>query len=177
MYKDDPELPSLLANIPHSTELLLSKFNNATVSTDTCKTARKMRLMLIASVTQLCKDDGVEEKNIKLFVGNWWHHLRCIWIWAGLKHRDTYLTDLVPEVNDIHFLLRISTSIEKYSIAIEKEFGATANYAKGYGARFITWMTIYHPGALLFPVLRVTSGARQDSGTEGAIVAYMNRKY
>jgi hypothetical protein len=26
-------------------------------------------------------------------------------------------------------------------------------------------------------VLRVTAGARQDSGTEGAIVAYMNRKY
>jgi len=177
MYKDDPALPSLLAEIPESTELRLSKFNNATVSTDTCNTARKMRLMLIDSVTQLCKDEGVEEKNIKLFVGDCWHHLRCIWIGAGLKHLDTYLTDLVPEVNDIHFLLRISTSIEKHLIAIEKEFGATANYAKGHGGRFIAWMKRYHPGALLFPVLRVTAGARQDSGTEGAIVAFMNRKY
>jgi len=177
MYKDDPKLQSLLAKIPNSTELCLSKFNRATVSTDTCNTARKMRLMLIASVTQICKDDGIEEKNIKLFVGDCWHHLRCIWIGAGLKHLDTHLTDLLPKVNDIHFLLRISTSIEKHLIAIEKEFGATANYAKGHGARFIAWMKRYHPGALLFPVLRVTSGARQDSDTAGDIVAYMNRKY
>ena len=110
-------------------------------------------------------------------VGDCWHHLRCIWIGAGLKHLDTYLTELVPEIDDIHFLLRVSTSIEKHLIAIEKEFGATANYAKGHGARFIAWMIRYHPGALLFPVLRVMAGSRQDSGTEGAIVAYMNHKY
>ena len=38
-------------------------------------------------------------------------------------------------------------------------------------------MLKYHPGALLFPILRVTTGTRQDSGTEGAIIAYMNRQY
>ena len=92
---------------------------------------------LITTMTQICKDEGIEEKDIKFFVGDCWHHLRCIWIGAGLKHLDTYLTDLLPEVDDIHFLLRVSTSIEAHLIAIEKEFGATANYAKGHGARFI----------------------------------------
>ena len=62
------------------------------------------------------------------------------WIGAGLKNLDTYLTGLVPEVEDIHFLLRVSISTEKHLIAIEKEFGATANYAKGHGARFNAWM-------------------------------------
>ena len=145
--------------------------------TDTCATARLLRVRLIATMTQIYKDEGIEEKDIKFFVGDCWHHLRCIWIGAGLKHLDTYLTDLLPEVDDIHFLLRVSTSIEAHLIAIEKEFGATANYAKGHGAQFIAWMKRYHPGALLFPVLRVTAGSRQDSGTEGAIVAYMNSKY
>ena len=42
---------------------------------------------------------------------------------------------------------------------------------------FIVWMKRYHTGALLFPVLRVTAGARQDRGTEDIIVVYMNRKY
>ena len=177
MYKDDPELQDLLGDIPNRTGLSLSKFNKANVMTDTCYTARLLRVRLIATMTQICKDEGIEEKDIKFFVGDCWHHLRCIWIGAGLKHLDTYLTDLLPEVDDIHFLLRVSTSIEAHLIAIEKEFGATANYAKGHGARFIAWMKRWHPGALLFPVLRVTAGSRQDSGTEGAIVAYMNRKY
>jgi hypothetical protein len=70
MYKDNPKLQSLLAKIPNSTELRLSKFNRATVSTDTCNTTCKMRLMLIASVTQICKDKLIEEKNIKLVVGD-----------------------------------------------------------------------------------------------------------
>ena len=177
LYKDDPELQDLLDLIPNRSGLRISKFNKANIMTDTCNTARLLREKLIASITQACKEEGTDDKDIKVFVGDCWHHLRCIWIGAGLKHHDTYLTGLVPEIDDIHFLLRVSTSIEKHLIAIEKEFGATANYAKGHGARFIAWMKRYHAGALLFPVLRVTAGSRQDSGTEGAIVAYMNRKY
>ena len=177
LYKDDPELQDLLDLIPNRSGLGISKFNKANIMTDTCNTARLLRVKLIASITQACKEEGTDDKDIKVFVGDCWHHLRCIWIGAGLKHLDTYLTELVPEIDDIHFLLRVSTNIEKHLIAIEKEFGATANYAKGHGARFIAWMIRYHPGALLFPVLRVTAGSRQDSGTEGAIVAYMNCKY
>jgi len=37
-------------------------------------------------------------------------------------------------------ILRMSTEIEDLLRCIEKEFGLTANYAKGHGSMFEQWM-------------------------------------
>ena len=92
-----------------------------------------------------------------MVVGDCWHHLKYIWVGAGLKHLGTYLTNLVTGIDDVHFILCASISIGKYLIAIEKELGATANYTKDHKALFLAWMRRYYPGALLLPVPRVTT--------------------
>ena len=84
---------------------------------------------------------------------------------------------LADDLNTIPFVLRVATNIGSILISLENEFALTANYAKGHGCLFRTWMMRFHTGALLFPILRVTAGTPQDSGTEGAIIAYMNRLY
>ena len=102
LHEDDPELQELLDDIPNRSGLRLSKFNKANIMTDTCNTARKLRVMLIAAITQACKEEGTDDEDIKVFIGDCWHHLRCIWVGAGLKHLNTYLTELLPELDDIH---------------------------------------------------------------------------
>ena len=175
MYPNEPEL---LQQIPKREGLSVSKFNNTNVMTDTCNTARKLQRLLGEAIKEACQEAGIPDAEIKVFEGNCWHHLRNIWIGAGLRQSDNFLSDyLIDDLNKIPMFLRVSTKIGGLLIALEKEFALTVNYAKGHGNLFNAWMLKYHPGALLFPILRVTTGTRQDSGTKGAIIAYMNRQY
>ena len=74
-------------------------------------------------------------------------------------------------------ILRMSTEIEDLLRCIEKEFGLTANYAKGHGSMFEQWMRVYHPTSYLYPILRACGGSRQDLGVEGAPAVLMNLPY
>ena len=175
MYPDKPEL---LQYIPTRDGLKLSKLNNIDLMTDTCNTARKVARLLAKSIKEACREENMTDEQIAVYTGHCWHHLRCLWIGAGLKHADKYLSDLLGDnLHDIPLLLRVTTNIENILISLEKEFALTANYAKGHGSLFCAWMLKFHKGALLFPILRVTAGTCQDSGTEGTIVAYMIRTF
>lgn len=84
---------------------------------------------------------------------------------------------LAEDLEDIPSLYRVDTDINHMLRAIDKEFGITANYARGHGTMFQYWMVILHPGALLFPTARMLNGTRQDIATEGPLPGYMNRHY
>ena len=78
MYKDYPNVQDLLQLIPKGDGLSLSKSNKANVMTDTCNTPYKRRLMLSTTMMQALKEAGIDYKYIKVFIGDCWHHLRCI---------------------------------------------------------------------------------------------------
>ena len=57
-----------------------------------------------------------------------------------------------------------------------KEFSLTANYPKGHGEQFRTWMMKRDPNEFLMHVERAT-GSRQDIITMGVNPIYWNRKF
>ena len=88
------------------------------------------------------------------------------------------LTDLLEDdLNKIPSIFCMSTEINGLLCCIEKEFGLTANYAKGHGSIFENWMQTYHPTAYLFPIVQACGGLRQDLGVEGAPAVLMNLPY
>ena len=174
-----PGRDDILALIPRSVDLTLGKLGkNGMVMTDTCSTAQKFRRLLIDSITEICQGEGMSDNEIKLFEGDCWHHLRNIWFGAVIKKLNQSLADLwEQDLEDIPSLYRVCADIEDLLRCIEKEFGKTANYAKGHGSMFEEWMRIHHTGAYLYPISRACGGARQDIGVEGAIAVLMNLPY
>ena len=67
-------------------------------------------------------------------------------------------------------------SISAVIRAVDKEFSLSANYPKGHGELFRTWMQENHAGELLLHVERA-KGSRQDLCTEGCMAIIMNWPY
>ena len=82
---------------------------------------------------------------------------------------------MADDLNLIDYRYRVSTKFDVVLRAIDKEFSLPANYPKGHGVMFKTWMDFNHPGALLLPVEHA-SGSRQDLAVEGAASVYWNRR-
>ena len=107
---------------------------------DTCNTARKVARLLAESIKDACKEENMTDEQFAVYIGHCWHHLRCLWIGAGLKRADKYLSDVLgDDLQLIPLLLRVTTNIENILISLEKEFALTANYAKGHGSLFYAW--------------------------------------
>ena len=88
------------------------------------------------------------------------------------------LTDLLEDdFNKILSTFCKSTEIDDLLCCIEKEFGLTANYAKGHGSIFENWMKTYHPTAYLFPIIQLCGSSRQDLQGESAPAVLMNLPY
>ena len=71
----------------------------------------------------------------------------------------------------------MSTEIDDLLCYMEKDFGFTANDAKGHGFIFENWMQTYHPTAYLFPIIQACGGPRQDLGVESAPAVLMSLPY
>ena len=109
--------------------------------------------MLITEITALAEKEGWSPVEINFFEGDCWQHLRNIWFGAVIKQLSKMLTDpLEDDLNKIPSIFCMSTEIDDLLRCIEKEFGLTANYAKGHGSIFENWMKTYHPTAYLFPI-------------------------
>lgn len=67
-----------------------------------------------------------------------------------------------------------STEVEDLLQCVDKEFGLSANYAKGHGSIFETLMQTHHPNAYLFLIVRACGGTPQDLGVEGEPAVLMN---
>ena len=84
---------------------------------------------------------------------------------------------LADDLKELPAMYRVTLDADDLMRCVEKLFGLTANYAKGQGSEFETWMIKYHPGAYLHPIVRTCGGSCQDLCVKGAPSILMNLPY
>ena len=88
------------------------------------------------------------------------------------KSLTTFLNNLLKDsLDEIDSRLRVTHGMEGILRACDKKYSFCANYPKGHGELFNTWMEEHHHRALLLHVER-TTGSRND-----LIVVYWNNQY
>ena len=79
------------------------------------------------------------------------NHLRCVVVKNMLiklnEFTSEFLKESLDEISPIHC---VSTSLEAVLIAFDKEFSLCANYPKGHGELFLTWLRTKYPNELFF---------------------------
>ena len=104
-------------------------------------------------------------------------HLRNVWINWVAKSVNKYMTEFFNEsLHDISSYLRVSPDLAHVICAFHKEFSLMANYPKGHGEQFRTWMMKRYPNEFLMHAKRAT-GRRQDIIAMGASPIYWNCKF
>ena len=165
------EYPDSTYKIPNGKELHIGKLGfGGAITTDTCNAAQKTKRLLVDEVLQYSTNNHV-------LLVDCWHHLRNVWLGGMAKSTTNFLNDLLADsLEVIDPQLRVSTGMEGILRACDKEFSLCANYPKGHGELFGTWIKENHPGALLLHVER-TAGSRQDLVVEGAGAIFWNRPF
>ena len=123
--------PDLLAMIPLPNDITLSKLGDGgAVITDTCNAARKLRRILV--------DEKIEGTAYEL---DCFQHLRNIWINGAAKAVTKFLNEFLDDsLENISSFLRVSPDLANVIRAFHKEFSLDANYPKGHGEKFRSWM-------------------------------------
>ena len=117
--------------VPHPDDINITKLgeNAGAIITDSCHHARKEQRLIAEKA-------GGETHPIDCH-----NHLRCVVIKNQLIRLNEFTTALLRDSLDlISPILRVSTSLEALLIAFDKEFSLCANYPKGHGELFFTWM-------------------------------------
>eukprot|EP00957_Ditylum_brightwellii_P184590 14058443-Ditylum_brightwellii.AAC.1 len=148
-YPDNNELLEL---IPKPQVLCVSRLANGVyLMTDTFITEQLSKTKFVETIQQITKEKGMNEDDIKVYIGNCWKHLQDIWIGAVVEDLCSQLSkDLKDDLDDFHFMLQVQTEVGQIYRAVEK---AIANTSQALG------------------------GAIQDLGSEGAIPVLMNIPY
>eukprot|EP00957_Ditylum_brightwellii_P196431 14966171-Ditylum_brightwellii.AAC.1 len=171
LLREYPDKNELLELIPKPEALCVSRLaNSAYLMTDTCITEQLFKTKLVKTIQQIAKEKGMNQDDIKVYIGNCWQHLCDVWTGAVVKDLCSQLSeDLKDDLDDFHFMLQVQTEVVQIYRAVEKEFVKTAQYAKGDGTMFHGWKKTHHPTNYIYPCARTFGGARQDLGSEGAI--------
>ena len=104
-------------------------------------------------------------------------HLRNVWINGVAKAVNKYMTEFINKsLDDISSFLRVSPDLAHVIRAFHKEFSLTANYPKGHGEQFWTWMMKRYPKEFLMHAKRAARSL-QYIITMGAGPIYWNRKF
>ena len=105
------------------------------------------------------------------------NNLRCVVVKNMLIKLNEFTSEFLKESLDkISLILRVSsTSPETVLIAFDKEFSLCANYPKGHGKLFLTWIRTKYPNELLFHVA-CSGGGRQDLALMASLPIYWNRE-
>ena len=173
-----PQRQDLIDMIPDPSDMSPTKLLGGMVSTDTCNTARLTRQTLCDAIIQEGRDAGLVDNELNMYQGNCHQHLRNILVDAGANHLSSKLTELLcDDLSIIPPHLRVTCNISHILRACDKEFGFTANYAKGHGSMFHSWLLTFRPGSLFVPVVRVLNGNQQDASFEGAFPLYVGRSH
>ena len=164
--REFPDRPDLLELIPHPDEIDVCKLGmGGVINTDTCNAARKARRLLVEHIGGTTYEQDC------------CHHLRNVWINGIAKAVYGFLGDVLEDsLDDISSFLRISPDLSQFIRAFHKEFSLTANYPKGHGDQFRTWMIENHPMEFLMHAERAL-GNRQDLVCMGAGPIYWNRQF
>ena len=155
--------------LPSKTELDLAKLGDGGVITsDTCNQAALFRRILVDKIMEKA---GVGAVCIEQDCTN---HLRNVWVKGVLKELTKHLGALLEDkLTDISPILRVSANIESLLISFDKEFNLCANYPKGHGQFFRTWLKENHPDFYLLHV-ETMKGNRMDGATQGACPVFTN---
>ena len=128
-----PQRQDLIDMIPDPSDMSPTKLLGGMVSTDTCNTARLTRQTLCDAIIQEGRDAGLVDNELNMYQGNCHQHLHNILVDAGANHLSSKLTELLcDDLSIIPPHLRVTCNISHILRACDKEFGFTANYAKGH---------------------------------------------
>ena len=120
--------------IPHPYDMTLNKLGDGgAVITATCNAAHKLRRILAETYIE----STVYELDCL-------QHLRNIWIngAAITKFMNEFLDD---SLKNIFSFLRVSPDLANIICAFHKEFSLDANYPKGCGKKFCSWVIKNYP--------------------------------
>ena len=68
---------------------------------------------------------------INLYEADFWHHVCNVWIgWVVLKHGQHLAEILQNDLEEIPFMLRVTTDVTNLGRETKKYFGLQANYGK-----------------------------------------------
>ena len=153
--------PEKSDQLPSPDEININKLgDDGVVMTDTCNAAQKIRRILVDMIDGLAYDLDCM------------NHLRNVWFGGVEKSLTKHLNQMLrSSLDKIDTNLRVSSSISAVIRAIDKEFSLSANYPKGHGELFKSWIKENHPGVLLFHVERA-DGSGQDLCTEGCLAIF-----
>lgn len=153
--------------VPKPEDISLRKLceNHGAIITDTCNHARKEQEILQYEI-------GGDTHKVDCF-----NHMRCVVIKNILIRLNEFTSEFLKDsLDEISPVLRVSTSLEAVLIAFDKEFSLCANYPKGHGELFLTWLRMKYPNELLFHVER-SGGGRQDLALMASLPIYWNREW
>ena len=178
LFPNHPDIDDLLAMIPTSADLCVSKLLQSMLSTDTCNTAQALHTHFKDTVFGICREMGMTERQCKMQSGFCFQHMRNILckgveICMDAKCKSVLSTDL--DIIPPH--LRIQCTMTNLARMVDKELNPRGDYAKGHGGDFWYYMETYHRGVLWLPIVRVLGGARQDGSFEAALPLYAGRKF
>ena len=109
MYAKDPELPSLLVQIPRKESLCVSRILGATLSADNCSTARLGQSRLSERIMEIAKQKGItDKKKLVVHYGHCQNHMRNGWCNAiGIRFEQRALDTLQHDIPLFAHHLRI----------------------------------------------------------------------
>ena len=100
MYAKDPELPSLLVQIPRKESLCVSRILGATLSADNCSTACLGQSRLSERIMEIAKQQGItDKKKLVVHYGHCQNHMRNGWCNAiGIRFERRALDTLQHDI-------------------------------------------------------------------------------
>ena len=137
--------------------------DGGTITTDTCNAARKVRRLLVKAI-----EGCVNGKDCR-------QHLRNVWINGVAKSVLKFINGSHEDsIDNISPFLRVSTDLENFIHAFQKEFSLDSNFSKWHGEKFIDWMIKNYPNEFIMNTERA-SVSRQYIITMGAGPIYWKR--
>jgi len=156
--------PDHIDDCPKPESINEIKASKAGITGDNCNTAMKVKRLVRIRL-------GEDSTEIDCH-----NHLRNTYLCTAVeKAFSTFLTaELQASLDNIDPRLRVSTLWLAFCRAYDKEFSLAANYPKGHGSHFLSWVKKYYLGVLLFHV-ESTHGGRQDIMYSSSLAMYINR--
>mgnify|MGYP000990030802 CR=1 FL=1 len=130
MYKDDPDLQSLLKMISRKDSLCVSRLLKSYLTTDTCSTARLVQCLLSARIIEIAKERGITStKDLVVYHRMCHDYVRNIWGKALAKRMKKSLEeDHFKNLAEMPPHLRISYDLMNVHRCIDKECNDTKGY-------------------------------------------------
>lgn len=121
--------------IPRPDSINIDKLGKGgTITTDTCNAAQKVCHLLVEYINGTVNEQDCMQ------------HLRNVWINGVAIAVNKYMSEFLEEsLNEISSFLRVSPGLAHVIRAFYKEFSLTANYPKGHGKKFKSWMMKRYP--------------------------------